>query len=90
VSEPDEGSRLEAAEAGLRAEAGEAAAGHPVGHHVTATDLAGVHPHRHHPLDENLGVAKVRLGRGAALAGTLAALLMLALLVALGIAIGSN
>jgi len=86
----DEGSRVEAAEAGLHAEESEAAAGEPQGRHVTATDVAGPHPHRHHPADPNIGVVRMRLGPGAVLAGVVASLAALGGLVALAVAVGSH
>jgi transcriptional regulator GlxA family with amidase domain len=85
----DHASRVEAAEAGLHAEAAEAADGGGVAdRHVTATDVAGRHPHRHHPDDPNVGVVRMRLGRGAVVAGVVAGALMLAALIVLGVAVG--
>jgi hypothetical protein len=83
----DAGSRVEAAEAGLHAEAEEAAAGAEPGQHVTATDVVGLHPHLHHPEDPNLGVVRMKLEPHTALAGVIAALVTLAGLIGVAVAV---
>ena len=88
--EYDEGSRVEAVEAGLHAEQAEASEGHEPGRHVTAVDVVGPHPHLHHPEDPNLGVVRMKLEPRTMVAGVLASLLTLAALVVLAIAVGSH
>jgi hypothetical protein len=88
-----DGSRVEAAEAGVHAEIAEAEAGRTPEEHVTATEVATEPPPllaHHHPADPNAGVVRGRLGRGAVLAGTLAAAVTIAAVVLLAIAIGGS
>jgi len=86
---PD-GSRVEAAEAGLHAESVEARRGAAAELHVTATDIAGPHPHAHHPADPNLGLVRMRLAPGAMLAGVLAFLVTVAALAWLAYAVRAH
>ena len=50
---------------------------------------AKAHGH-HHPADPNEGVVRGQLGRGAVLAGVVAAALTITAVVLLGVAIGGN
>jgi hypothetical protein len=90
----NEGSRVEAAEAGLHAEAAEVRESGAAEHHVTATDVlaeaARAHPHAHHPDDPNLGLVRMRLTPGVMLAGVLAALVTVAALAWLAYAVRSH
>jgi hypothetical protein len=85
----DEGSRVEAAEAGASHEVAEAESGLAPREHVTATDVASVHPH-HHPDDPNAGLVRARVEPRALLAGVLAAAVTIAGVVLLALAIGGR
>jgi hypothetical protein len=90
MTEPQDASRVEAAEAGAHHEAAEAAAGVTPREHVTATDsaLAPAHPH-HHPDDPNAGLVRGAPGRGALTAAALAVLVTVVAVVLLARAIGA-
>jgi hypothetical protein len=82
----DEGSRVEAAEAGARHEVAEAEAGVPPREHVTPAPAI----HHHHPADPNTGVVRARPGRHTVLAGVLASAVTVLGVVLLALAIGGH
>jgi len=89
-----DGSRVEAAEAGVHQELAEAAAGVEPEEHVTATDVA-TEPspapgHHHHPPDPNDGVVQGHVTRGAALSGLVAVAVTVVLVVLLAVRIGGS
>jgi hypothetical protein len=90
----EEGSRVEAAAAGLHHERAEAAEGVPPREHVTADvrvphDAAAVIAH-HHPEDANAGIVRGRPARGAVLAAVLTAAVTVAGVVLLALAVGGK
>ena len=91
---PQDGSRVEAAEAGIHAEIEERLEGREPEEHVTAADAATAPPtialHHHHPPDPNAGVVRGRLGRGALVAAVVSAALTLTAVVLLAVAIGRS
>jgi hypothetical protein len=82
----DDGSRVEAAEAGVHHERAEQHAGIEPREHVTAAAAV----HHHHPADPNAGLVRARPGKHALLAGALAAAVTIAGVVLLALAIGSR
>ena len=82
----DEGSRVEAAEAGVHHEHAEAAEGLAPAEHVTAAEVIA----HHHPEDPNLGVVRGRPARGALLAAVLTAAVTVAGVIALALAVGGG
>ena len=82
----DEGSRVEAAEAGEHAEIAEARQTRRPDEHVTA----GPTIHHHHPADPNTGIVRAHPGKHALLAGAIAAAVSIAGVVLLALAIGGN
>ena len=82
----EQGSRVEAAEAGEHHEVAEASAGVEPREHVTAA--ASIH--HHHPADANAGVVRARLGSHAAVAAAVTAAVTIAAVVLLALAIGSR
>ena len=92
----DSASRAEAAAAGLRHEQAEADSGAEPREHVTADDVAiparpdVIAVHRHHPDDPNLGVVRMRVGRGALIASVVSAAVTLLGVVLLAVAVGNR
>jgi hypothetical protein len=91
---PDDGSRVEAAEAGVHAEYAEEQAGLVPDEHVTATDAptepavqTALQHHHHHPVDPNVGVVRGRTGRGALIAALASAAVTVVAVVLLALAI---
>ena len=85
-----EGSRVEAAVAGVHHEHAEAAEGIEPREHVTATDVVTPHIAHHHPEDANAGIVRGRPARGAVLAALLTAAVTVAGVVLLALAVGGK
>jgi hypothetical protein len=83
---PHDGSRVEAAVAGVHHERAEAAEGVPPREHVTAGDAIA----HHHPEDTNAGIVRGRPARGTVLAAALTAAVTVAGVVLLALAVGGG
>ena len=91
---PHDGSRVEAAVAGVHHEHSEASEGIEPREHVTADvpvphDAATVIAH-HHPQDTNAGIVRGRPARGAVLAAVVTAAVTVAGVVLLALAVGGG
>ena len=86
MTEEDQGSRVEAAVAGLHHEQAEAAEGVAPREHVTAGAVIA----HHHPEDANSGIVRGRPARGALLAAALTAAVTVAGVVLLALAVGGG
>jgi len=82
----EQGSRVEAAAAGLHHERAEAAEGVAPREHVTAATAIA----HHHPEDTNAGIVRGRPARGAILAAVLTAAVTVAGVVLLALAVGGK
>jgi hypothetical protein len=90
----EQGSRVEAAQAGVHHERAEAAAGIAPREHVSADvrvphDSGAVIAH-HHPEDTNAGIVRGRPARGALLAAVITAAVTVAGVVLLALAVGGT
>jgi hypothetical protein len=81
-----QGSRVEAATAGLHHERAEAAEGVEPREHVTASTAIA----HHHPEDPNAGIVRGRPARGAVVAALLTAAVTVAGVVLLALAVGGK
>ena len=87
---PHDGSRVEAAVAGVHHEHAEEEHGVEPREHVTATDVVTPPLAKHHPEDTNAGIVRGRPARGAVLAAVVTAAVTVAGVVLLALAVGGG